>query len=149
MDYTSRDLPSRPEQVPNLKQEGLHENEDHTRRKRKRKRKKSSNITKEAFNVAINEDEDDEPAAAQDSFPGLSSTQDLLGEPGKMLRTLLLSPLVEAPLDRLSIFPMAIIRNARTDSKRNRTYPVVTACKIRTRRKSAALAESRINHRQR
>ena len=154
MENTSRDLPSRPELVPNLKDEGLHTNEEHTRRKRKkrkkRKRKKASNITNEAMNeedVAMNEDE--EPSAAQDSYPGLSSTQDLLGEPGKMPRTLLQSHLVEAPSSRLPIFPMAVLRNARTSLKRsNRPNPFITAGNIRrTRREPTTLAESRLNHR--
>jgi hypothetical protein len=149
MDNTSIDLPSRPELVPNPKCKGPHENEEPTRRKRKRKRKKTSNITNEAVNkedVVMNEEE--EPATAQDSYPGLSSTQDLLGEPGKMLRPLLLPHLVETPLDRLPIFPMAILRNARTDFNRsNRPNPFVTARDIRTRREPATLAESRINHR--
>ena len=150
MENTSKDLPSRPELVPNLKDEGLHKNEEHTRRKRKkRKRKKTSNITNEAMNeedVAMNEEE--EPPAAQDSYPGLSSTQDLLGEPGKMPRTLLPSHLVEAPSDRLPIFPMAVLRNARTSLKRsNRPNPFITASNIRTRREPTTVAESRINHR--
>ena len=160
MDNTSRVLPSRPELVPELKNEALHENEEPTRRKRKRKRKKTSNITNEAMNeedVAMNEEE--EPPAAEDSYPGLSSTQDLLGEPGKMPRTLLPSHLVEAPSDRLPIFPMAVLRNARTGLKRSnrhnpfvtarniRPYPFITAGNIRTRREPTTLAESRINHR--
>jgi hypothetical protein len=98
--------------------------------------------------VAMNEE--DEPAAAQDSYPGLSSTQDLLGEPGKTLRTLLQFHLVEVPSDRLPIFPMAILRNARTGSKRsNRPHPLIAARNIRTYREPATLAESRINHRHR
>lgn len=57
----------------------MHDNEEHARRKRKRRKKRQYESTNEIMNDQA------EQAVAPDSYPGLFSTQDLLGEPGRSL----------------------------------------------------------------
>ena len=92
--------------VPDPVHSDPHDHEEHTRRKRKRRTKKRHGKTNEE------ENEEAKSPVAHDSYPGLSSTQDLLGEPGRMPIILILACLIEATFCRLSLLPVAVLRDA-------------------------------------
>lgn len=75
----SVDLQPVPPVVPDPAHSDPHDHEEQKRRKRKRRTKKRHRIANGE------ENEEAKSPVAHDSYPGLSSTQDLLGEPGRML----------------------------------------------------------------
>jgi hypothetical protein len=84
---------------------GLQGSEEHSRRKRKRRTKKRYEIPSETVN------DEAEQAIAIDSYPGLSSNQDLLGEPGVLPINRPPTYLIGVASYRLSILPVAVLRN--------------------------------------